>query len=145
MPRLNERSDGCYYIVGFHHDNFSTWQIDGEGVRYLAKKNIFAAGSAPGADGKFSREICFELLRRGLIYTDSTKERMEVRRQKWNSWRNKKDIRVPRPILKDEARSLLEEHIRIARTQGREALRKHLEREIEERKNPVQETESENN
>lgn len=56
-----------------------------------------------------------------------------------------KDNRVPRPILKDEVESLINEHIRILRTQGREALRKHLEREIEERKNPVQETESENN
>lgn len=58
---------------------------------------------------------------------------------------DKKHNRVPRPILKDEVQSLLEEHIRILRTQGREAMRKHLEREIEERKNPVQVTESENN
>jgi hypothetical protein len=58
---------------------------------------------------------------------------------------NKKDNRVPRPILKDEVQSLIEEHILILRTQGREALRKHLQREIEARKNAVQETESENN
>lgn len=84
MPRLRERSDGCYYVVGFHHESYSTWQIDGEGVRFLWARNIFA-------DDRFSTDMCFELLRRGLIYTEGTKEMMKSRHELWKTSRKKQD------------------------------------------------------
>ena len=53
------------------------------------------------------------------------------------------DTRKILPVPEEERESTLERYFRIARTQGREALRKQLEKEIAERE--FQETESENN
>lgn len=97
MPRLWERSDGCYYIVGFHHGGgFRTWQVDGEGGRFLLERGIHAYGTylwAQGiyADGTISKELCVTMLNRGLIYTKGTREKMRLRKQNWKA---KRDSRV---------------------------------------------------
>jgi hypothetical protein len=48
----------------------------------------------------------------------------------------------PRPITKEELPAMIQEHFRVFRTQGEEALRKLILKEIQERRNPVIETES---
>ena len=72
MPRLHERVDGCFCVIGFCYEGFSTWQIDRAGVLFLKERNV-------QADDKFSSELFFELWRRKLIYKNAN--RAESRRR----------------------------------------------------------------
>lgn len=61
MPTLQQKGDGDYIVRGFHHDQHSTWQVLGEGVRVLARRGI--------RDGQwFSTDVFMELLTRRLAY-----------------------------------------------------------------------------
>ena len=39
MPTLERRKDGCHFVRHFYRGH-STWQIQGEGVRYLERRGI---------------------------------------------------------------------------------------------------------
>ena len=60
MPRLRERSDGCYYIV-HHYRDCHTWQIDRDGVNFLRKLNI-------NADDTFPTEVFMLMWEHRLVY-----------------------------------------------------------------------------
>ena len=61
MPSLHERSDGAYIVVDFYHQ-FRTWQLTGDGVRYLKGRGVRAGGA-------FGRDVLGELVTRGWAYT----------------------------------------------------------------------------
>lgn len=60
MPTLQLRADGCFYIRHFYRDH-STWQVLGEGVRYLERRG-FIEGQ------RFSTDVFMDLYMRGLVY-----------------------------------------------------------------------------
>lgn len=65
MPTLEQRNtDGGYFIRQFYRDHH-TWQVVGEGVRFLANRGV-VAGS------RFSTDLFFELWRKGLVYHGQT-------------------------------------------------------------------------
>lgn len=65
MPTLNRRSDGGYFVRHFYRDH-STWQITGEGVRYLERRRILE-------DMKFSTDLFVDLwVRRHVFYGQDT-------------------------------------------------------------------------
>ena len=72
MPRLKQRSDGCYYIVHFH-DDYSTWQIDRDGFRFLEHSRIYV-------DDLFPTELFIEMWDRRLVYIGAKREEYWRRR-----------------------------------------------------------------
>jgi len=61
MPRLVEKLDGTYYVRHHYHDH-STWQIDGDGVLFLA-----SIGVTPGK--LFATDLFMVAWSLGYLYT----------------------------------------------------------------------------
>jgi len=61
MPRLEERSDGLYYVRHYYRQH-ATWQIDDNGVLFLRER-----GFCPG--DMFPTKVFMELWTRGMVYT----------------------------------------------------------------------------
>jgi len=78
MPRLRQKSDGCYYVMHYH-DDYSTWQIDRDGVRFLENVQVHV-------DDQFSTELFMEMWERRLVYVGSD------RNQYWRSYLARKDV-----------------------------------------------------
>jgi hypothetical protein len=66
MPRLKQRSDGCYYIVHFH-DDYGTWQLDRDGVKFLETAKV-------AVDDLFPTDLFMEMWNRKLIYVGQHRE-----------------------------------------------------------------------
>ena len=60
MPTLQRRNDGCFFVSHFYREHH-TWQIQGEGVRFLERRGI-REGS------RFPTDLFMELWMRGLVY-----------------------------------------------------------------------------
>ncbi|HLY63297.1 MAG TPA: hypothetical protein VKV95_21340 [Terriglobia bacterium] len=61
MPTLQRRiGDGGFFVRHFYRDH-NTWQVTGEGVRYLGRREIKEGG-------RFSTELFMQLWIRGFVY-----------------------------------------------------------------------------
>ena len=64
MPTLQRRDDGGFFIHHFYRDH-NTWQILGDGVRYLERRGVKEGG-------RFSTDTFMRLWMLGLIYYGNT-------------------------------------------------------------------------
>jgi hypothetical protein len=53
VPRLKQRSDGCYYIL-HHYRDCNTWQLDRDGVRFLER------AARIGVDDHFQTDVLWK-------------------------------------------------------------------------------------
>jgi len=62
MPTLEKRiEDGGYYIRDFVRGEYRTWQVQGEGVRILARRGITEGE-------RFSKDLFMDLMTKRLVY-----------------------------------------------------------------------------
>lgn len=66
MPRLKQRSDGCYYIL-HHYRDCNTWQIDRDGFKFLESERI-------GVDELFPTDLFMEMWEQELVYVGSDRK-----------------------------------------------------------------------
>jgi len=61
MPTLVQKSDGAY-IVQHYYQEYCTWQVGGDGVRFLRERGV-------GDGDRFPTDLFMELWMRGMVWT----------------------------------------------------------------------------